>query len=173
MPDAFFTCAACAIGSIIYVFGGISIALRDSVRKYDTAANIWSTLAPMPSARNNHSAVFLDGLVYIVGAHGVQDDGREILRYDPAADAWSTLAPVMIGKYLGTSLFVLGGNLYAARYSANVERYDVDTDTWMAMSNMLEGRTAFCSFTIASAGPAEEENLFDKLIATANIRIHL
>jgi hypothetical protein len=75
---------------------------------------------------------------------------------------------------------VLGGILYAAGgdigsilgTTASVERYNVATDTWTAVANMLEGRCAFCSVTIGSAGPAEEENLFDKLIAAAKIRNH-
>jgi hypothetical protein len=54
-----------------------------------------------------------------------------------------------------------------------VERYDVDTDTWTAVANMLEERRASCSATIGSAGPAEEEDLFERLIATANMRTHL
>jgi hypothetical protein len=173
MHDARSGCAACAIGSDIYVFGGeiSSSEVEDSVFKYDTIGNTWSTLAPMPSPACYHSASVLDGLVYIVGG---DDESEEILRYDPALDAWSTLAPCLAGKHQGTS-FILGGNLYAAGSlcGASVERYDIETDTWTAVASVLEGRSAFCSVTIGSAGPADEKDLFDTLIATANIRNHL
>jgi kelch-like protein 17 (actinfilin)/kelch-like protein 20 len=175
MPDARSGCAACVIGSGIYVFGGEDNddRVQVSVFKYDTMGNSWSTLAPMPSARwCYHSASILDGLVYIVGPAPY---GAETLRYDPASDAWSTLAPCLNGKLQGTS-FILGGRLHAAGGSengANVERYDMDTDTWTAVADMLEDRTASRSVTIGSAGPAEEEDLFDKLIAVANSRTHL
>jgi hypothetical protein len=173
MPDVRSSCAACSIGSDIYVFGGETTdsEAQVSVFKYDTIRNTWGILAPMPSPACYHSASILDGLVYIVGA---APSSEETLRYDPASDAWSTLAPCLTEKPIGTS-FVLGGSLYAAggpRNSASMERYDVDTDTWTVVANMLEGRSAFCSVTIGSAGPVEEEDLFDRLIATAMSRIH-
>jgi N-acetylneuraminic acid mutarotase len=174
MPHARSGCAACAIGSDIYVFGGHCIEFEGNipVLKYDTAANTWRTLAPMPSSRRFDNAHILDGLVYIVGA---EEGSEEILRYNPASDIWITLAPVLTGKYCGTS-FVLGGNLYAAGGEGNttsVERYSAATDTWTAVANMLEGRLCSCSVTIASPGAAKEEDLFDRLIATANIRTRL
>jgi N-acetylneuraminic acid mutarotase len=162
------------IGSGIYVFGGEDNddGVQVSVFKYDTMGNSWSTLAPMPSARwCYHTASILNGLVYIVGA---ELGCAETLRYDPASDAWTTLAHCLTEKVQSTS-FVLGGRLYAAGGSSNsssVARYDVDTDTWTAVADMLEERTASCSVTIGSAGLVEEEDLFDKLIATASMRTH-
>jgi hypothetical protein len=178
MPDARSGCAACAIGSEIFVFGGMhtEIEEEDSVFKYDTIGNTWVTLVPMPFSISYQNASVLDGLVYIV-------DGLQTLRYDPALDAWSTLAPGLTPRSFSSTSFVLGGNLYAAggdiggiRGSTarpSVERYNMATDTWTAVANMLEGRCAFCSVTIGSAGPAENEDLFDNLIAAARIRNHL
>jgi hypothetical protein len=37
-------------------------------------------------------------------------------------------------------------------------------DTWMAVVDMLEGRTFFGAVAIGSAGPADEQGLFDSLI---------
>jgi hypothetical protein len=48
-----------------------------------------------------------------------------------------------------------------------VERYDAGTDTWTTVADMLEGRSLFRAVTIPSAGLAEEQNLFDALIAKA------
>jgi hypothetical protein len=50
---------------------------------------------------------------------------------------------------------------------SSVERYDAGTDTWTAVADMLEGRKLFAAVTIPAAGPAEEQNLFDALIAKA------
>jgi hypothetical protein len=171
MPYASHGSAACVIGSDIYVFGGDGKfegrrGRHADALKYDSMGNTWSTLAPLPSARVFHSASALDGLVYIIGL-------VEIIRYDPASDAWSTLAPVLVGTYLGTS-FVLGGIVYVAGgfeccLGVSVGRYNVDTNTWTAVADMLEVRCAVCSVTIEFAGPAKEEDLFDKLIATANV----
>jgi hypothetical protein len=174
MPNAMSECATCAVGSDIYVFGGNSIQRGGdvSVLKYDTMENTWSTLAPMPSARFHHSVSVLDGLVYVVGDREPYSQG--ILQYNPASDAWRTLSPGLAPNYFGSS-FVLGGYLYATgglNNSASVERYDVAMGTWMSTGNLLEGRVGFCAVTIGSVGPAEEEDIFDKLITTATIRAH-
>jgi N-acetylneuraminic acid mutarotase len=167
MPESRCYFAACAVGSDILVFGGRDRGGdKDSVFKYDTVANEWSTLEPMPHACSDHSASVLDGLVYIVG---VGDDGDEVLRFDPASGAWITLAPTENSREEASS-FVLGGCLYAAGgfgSESSVERYDVASNTWMALANMLERRYAFSAVTIGSAGPVEEQDLFDSLITKA------
>jgi N-acetylneuraminic acid mutarotase len=173
MPEPRCTFAACAVGSDIYVFGGAESTVRGSivqasVFKYDTEANVWSTLTPMPHACRWHSASLLGGLVYIVGA-GVNH--CEILCFDPASGFFSTLTPSSCSRELGTS-FVLDGCLYAAGGSgqwSSVERYDVASNTWTAMTDMLEGRRMFGAVATESSGPVEEQDLFDSLIAKAFI----
>jgi hypothetical protein len=168
MPEARYAHAACAIGSDIFVFGGRDLGGdQASVFKYDTVANEWSTLAPMPYACSEHTASALDGLIYIVGV----GNGRcEVLRFDPVSSAWSTLAPTASSRDDGSS-FVLGGCLYAVGGGMNdqtsVERYDVASNTWTAVANMLLGRNACVTVSIGSVGPAEEQDLFDLLIAKA------
>jgi hypothetical protein len=156
--------AAIVMGTDIYVFGGEEEnAVDDSVMKYDTVADEWSNLAPMPSASSEHSAIVCNGLVYIVGAG---EDCHDFLRFDPVSAVWNMLAPTLCCRsYCAT--FVVDGGLYAAKGfegSRSVERYDAATDTWTAVADMLEGRYAFGAVTIGSAGPAEEQDLFDSLI---------
>jgi hypothetical protein len=108
----------------------------------------------------------LDGLVYIVGAGAAR---REVLRFNLASGSWTTLTPTLIAITFGAS-FVVNGCLYATGGAANgvsVERYDPATDTWTVMANMLDNRLALCAVTIGSTGPAEEQDLFDSLIAKA------
>jgi hypothetical protein len=163
--------AACAIGSDIYVFSGISGGPAPaSVFKLDTAADEWSTLAPMPFTCSYCSASVLGGLVYIVGA-GASD--REVLRFDPASGTWSkfTLAPTSSSRTYGAS-FVVGGCLYGAggsgRQHSSVQCYNVVSNTWADVADMLGGRHHFCAVAIESVGPAEELDLFDSLIAKAS-----
>jgi N-acetylneuraminic acid mutarotase len=170
MPEMMLACATCAVGSDIYVFGGLDMQNASaSVLKYDTVTDAWSTLAPMPQPCAYHSASVLGGLVYIVGAG---TNVHEVLRFDPASGVWSTLAPTLIGSAKCAS-FTLDGSLYAAggfARNAFVKRYDVDSDTWRVVANMLTGRDGFGAITIRSAGAAEEQDLFDSLIAkTSNV----
>jgi hypothetical protein len=63
-------------------------------------------------------------------------------------------------------MYAAGGNVG----SSSVQRYDVASNTWavaIVADNMLEGRRFFSAVTIGSAGPAEEQDFFDSLIAKA------
>jgi N-acetylneuraminic acid mutarotase len=54
-----------AVGTDIYVFGGEDDdeMMQDTVMKYDTMTDAWSTLAPMPHASSHHNASVCNGLV--------------------------------------------------------------------------------------------------------------
>ena len=86
-----------------------------------------------------------------------------VLRFDPVSGAWSTLAPASANRKSCLS-FVLGGCLYvaggAAENKSSVQRYDVATDTWTAVADMLKGRWFFGAITVGSVGSAEEQDLF-------------
>jgi hypothetical protein len=169
MPRARFVHAACVLGSDIYVFGGCGDDFEqqhDNVYKYDTEENAWTTLASMRSVCIFHSVATLKGQIYVTG---MGPSGDEVYIFDPVSGVWSDLASTSYCKSQG-SLFVLGGCLHAVGGHGNhksVERYDAATDTWTALANMLEGRRLPGAITIPAAGPAEEQNLFDALIAKA------
>jgi hypothetical protein len=170
MPEPRRLHAACAIGSDIYVFGG-SFLFEDqiSVFKFDTETSTWSTLEPMPLVCSHSVSVLHGNLAYIVGAG---DDGNGVLRFDTASGIWSTLGPTSDDKCVSAT-FVLGGCLYVVggesttNLLSRVERYDVATDTWVAVADMLESRAGFCVVTCGSAESAEGQDLFDSLIAKA------
>jgi hypothetical protein len=131
-----YACAACAVRGDIYIFGGFTGILQAFVFKFDTEANEWSTLTPMPLACAYHSACLLGGLIYVVCWAGAS--GSETLRFDPSSTAWTTLAPTLISRGDGAS-FVVGGSLYAAGGRLR-PLYDVAIDTWKTVADMLEGR---------------------------------
>jgi hypothetical protein len=171
MPAVGCGLAACAVLSDIYVFGGADGGNQNqtSIFKFDTEANEWSTLAPMPHACAYQCASVLDGMVYIVG---IGANGREFLCFTPITSVCSTLAPTLCNRKHGGS-FVLDGCLYAAGGAGSipsVECYDMSSNTWQAVSDMLEGRRLFGAVTIGSVDSAEEQDLFDSLIAKASSR---
>jgi hypothetical protein len=166
MPEARYALAACVSGSDIYVFGGYDTNAQQqgSVFMYDTAIDVWTTVAPMPSPRAYHSVTALNGQIYITGMGG---SGFEVLHFDPLSGAYSNLAPTLSSRHQGF-LLVLDGCLHAAGGGqTGVERYDAGTDTWTPAVDMLEARRLSRAVTIPAAGPAEEQNLFDVLIAKA------
>jgi hypothetical protein len=162
--------AICSVGSDIYVFGGYnSEGVRlASVFEYDTVIDVWSTLAPMPQVCSFQSAGRLDGRVYIMNA-GVS--WHATLCFDVASGVRSTLAPTTFHGMIAT--FILSGCLYVVEtreVGSCMERYDVATDTWTAIADLLQGRRSFGAIGIESVGAAEEQDLFDSLIAEACIR---
>jgi N-acetylneuraminic acid mutarotase len=169
MPASRHSISTCAIESDIYVFGENNVDEEDQcfVFKYDTMTNAWSTLTPMPFHGCGLSLNVVDGMIYIVG-----DRSRDVRRYEPASGTYSLLAPMSTLRHFCTS-FVLNGSLYVAGGLGNgnrssVERYDIATDTWTDMADMLKER-AFCgAATIQPVGPAQEQDLFDQLITQAN-----
>jgi hypothetical protein len=170
MPTARMGFAACVVGRDIYIFGDSSTGNPVPVLKFDTEAEEWDILPPTPVACHYPSASVLDGLVYITGAGR---SGCEVLRFNPTSGMWANLASTSSNRKRGAS-FVLSGLLYSAGGSTDatsaVERYDVASNTWVFVPNMLEGRTYFGAVTIGSTGPAEEQDLFDSLIVKASIR---
>jgi hypothetical protein len=97
---------------------------------------------------------------------------ENVLRFDPVDNMWTTLKPTLTAKKSGCA-FMLGGCLYAAGGSStplSVERYDMGSNTWTAVADMLGGRSSIGSVTIGSTSPVEEQNLFDSLIAKASER---
>jgi N-acetylneuraminic acid mutarotase len=167
MPETRYDVAACALGSNVFVFGGQDAQrAQASVFKYDTEADVWSTLAFMPRPAYGHSASVLNGMVYITGAG---NDHSEVLRFDPVSEVWGMLA-LMLANHLTSVTFVLCGCLYVVGgigLSAAVQRYNAATDAWTAVANMLQARRSYGAVTIGSAGPAEDQDLFDSLIAKA------
>jgi hypothetical protein len=166
LPQARFGVAACVIGSDLFVLGGYSAAdggRQASVYKLNTVTNEFSTLAPMPVGCAGHSVSVLDGMIYIVGAGA---SGKGVLR---SSDVYTTLTPTLTGRRTGCS-FVLAGCLYAAggsRSPSSVERYDVASNTWTSVADMLQAHVYPCAVT---TGPAEEQDLFDSLITKASKR---
>ena len=70
----------------------------NSVEVYDPAANAWSAVAPMKTARQGHGAVAADGKIWVVGDY--KQSSAEC--YDPASNTWTEVAP-MSGPHIGAT----------------------------------------------------------------------
>jgi hypothetical protein len=171
MPGIRSDCAACVVGTDIYVFGGEDgeEKAQASIFKYDTGAKTWSVLAPVPFAEFGLcvSVSVIDGLIYIIRETNSIFD---FFRFDPVTGGWTRLARTACDCSGTVVLFALCGCLYAAGDFASphvMERYDIATDTWSAVANMLERRDSFGAVAIGSNENMKERNLFDSLIAKA------
>jgi N-acetylneuraminic acid mutarotase len=150
----------------IYAFGGFVPPASgppawvpiDNAWEYDTAADSWKALAPMPTKRGSPVAAAVNGKIYVIGGASTHPGSSEpavhparphrsvatVEEYDPATNTWRARSPMptarnhaAIGAVNG-KIYVLGGRVGAAFVGVSsptdlVEEYDPATDQWGAI----------------------------------------
>ena len=113
----------------------------------------WSTAAPLPQPRAEHSVVGLDGKIYAIaggipksGGTGMRNDGASTLveEYDPATERWRTRAPLP-RALTHVGLAALDGKIYAVggflgdvhqQAQAGAFVYDPATNQWSTLPSL-------------------------------------
>jgi N-acetylneuraminic acid mutarotase len=112
----------------IYVMGGRSIDIENSMEKYDPITNNWTLLANMNAPRALHTAEVFDGKIYVFGSQDTQNTDVDV--YDPVTDTWTIESnwPTSLlwhgSGVIGDKIFIYGG--FPAY---NVWEYDPTTGT--------------------------------------------
>jgi hypothetical protein len=124
---------------------------------YDPMTNIWSSAAPIPTARRGLMAVALDGKLWVVG--GVVDalpTPTGVLQvYDPATNTWETKAPMPTPRY-GAGIGVIAGRIHVAggltaiAFVATHEVYDPMTNAWTTDAPMPSPRSQLVAGVVNS-----------------------
>jgi hypothetical protein len=142
MPVHRYKHGAAALGSLVHVVGGVSVARGCTYLSthdvYDPGTNMWSAAAPMTTARTFAGVAPLDGKLYVVGgetacASGSQTSGVEV--YDPLSSSWSAAASLPSARSrvgvvaVNHKLYAVGGYDGAHALDA-VDVYDPATNTW-------------------------------------------
>lgn len=142
---------------VFAVAGASGSSLLNSVEAYDPALNTWTTVAPLPTAREGAGVVALNGRLYVVGGNVAGGSQSGIVEaFDPATGIWSTALPPLVTPRAHFSLVAAGGKLYAiggdtaaGAATASVEVLDPSqaSPAWTAAAAMPTGRR----FTVAGA----------------------
>jgi N-acetylneuraminic acid mutarotase len=157
------SCVA-ALGTEIYVFGGSvntagnSTTVVDS-SVYDTVADEWEDLPPMPEAREHCLAGAVGGMLYIVSGRsgGIAGLEPESWAFDPEARQFEERAPIptprggAAGAVLGGRIYVFGGEGNDADSEGvfhEVEAYDPSTDQWEELPDMLIARHGYAAAAV-------------------------
>ena len=82
MPMARAHHAAAALNGKIYVLGGENAGALDVVEEYDPSADLWRTLAPLPSVRNRLAVVPVAGRMLAIGGTDLLQ-WKQVNQYDP------------------------------------------------------------------------------------------
>jgi len=144
MPTARSEVAAAILDGKIYVAGGLAGAgATDAFEVYDTQANTWRKLPPLPTGPLHHAGLAAVG-DRIILTGGYTDLAFNAVRstwaFDPATESWEQLAdmPAPLGAHttegVGGMLYLFGG----APGGYVTWRYDPATDQWEALSPMPE-----------------------------------
>ncbi len=116
------------------------------------SADSWTTMAPMPTARDGLGVVAVNGKIYAIGG----DAGAQIFNaifntnevYDPATNNWTTKAPMPTARngfgiaiYLN-KIYCIGGWAAGPSFGQTGvnEVYDPLTNTWATKAPMPTGR---------------------------------
>lgn len=138
-----------ASGVRIYAIGGgtndPAVATNEV---FDTQANGWTAIAPMPTVRAFFGAAASPGRVHAIG--GLGNAGQEVLAthevYTPATNTWSTAAPMPTARRCLDVATGPDGLVYAVGGSnvdqalTTVEAYDPVSDSWSTRTPMTKGR---------------------------------
>ncbi len=132
-----------------------------SAEIFDPTINVWSTAAPMGTARSGHTATRLaDGKVLVAG--GFQPMGPQTIYlasaelYDPAADLWTPVGSLSTGRsnhravLLASGKVLIMGGADSQSFFASAELYDPATAAWTPAGPMSVARTVFAAALLAS-----------------------
>ena len=116
--------AAATVGGKVYMVGGgnYSCGVFSALQVYDPAANAWSNLANMPTARYEFGATELNGQLYAIGGNpGCGSMGsaiRAVEAYNPVSNTWSSKALLPTGSW-GAGVVGANGKIYVIGGFAN------------------------------------------------------
>ena len=144
--------AAAAVGSSMYVFGGVTSAgAVAETLVYNISGNSWSTGSAMPARRRYAAAAAVDGNVYVAG--GIDESGypqNTLYAYNAGTSAWTTkmaipgdprarLTLTATGTGASARLWAIGGT--GDLQGVRVDVYNPNTDTWSSAPNLPAARS--------------------------------
>jgi hypothetical protein len=164
---------AATVNGKVYLIGGQTSDMSDqgyqnTVYELDPATGVWTTRAPMPTARGAAVAVVLNGKIYVAG--GRPPRGSDFAVYDPATNSWEVLPELptqrnhFIGAAINGRVHFVGGRLghgLSLDMTTAHEVYDPQTRTWTTAAPMLRERSGMngvmargCFHVWGGEGPA-------------------
>ena len=157
-------------GGKLYYAGGLhGGVVVDWFDVYDPAADSWTALPDMPTARDHFHASIVDGKMWAIGGRNVQPNSTTAVNeaFDFTSGQWLTgFAPLPTPRggfssaVIGGEIFIIGGEGYGQAWPT-VDAYDPASDSWRSMAPMPNPRHgiqgAVCNGGIYIAGGADDQ----------------
>lgn len=147
------------LDGVIYAIGGFEAPFAgqtNRVEAYDTGADAWRAVAPLPLVAHHIGAGVVGGHLYAVGGlTSLQFSPRaEVFRHLPDEDVWEPRSPLPTARgalavaALGNRLHAIAG-FGAGRAVADHAAYDPDSDSWQVLAPLPEARDHLAAATVA------------------------
>ncbi len=122
---------AAGLSLLIFFAVAVGAALQTSNR------GAWTTLAPVPSIRQEISTAVLDGKIYVIaGFNSSGGNTNNVEVYDPQTNTWSSAANLPIGANHNAAA-VAAGKLYAFGGTSNrTFVYNPQSNSWSDVAAM-------------------------------------
>lgn len=164
LPTARDHVTGAALNGKFYVIGGragssATCSPMKTVEVYDPATNLWSTAAPMLTARGGHAVGLLNGHIQVFGGEGNATNCGTISsseEYDPASNSWRNLPSMPTprhgtgGATIGSSVYIPGGATSTGDAPTTIhERFDQFTlpSGWSSQDVGSVGLVGSASYT--------------------------
>ena len=130
----------------LYVVGGLtSNQLLRSVERLENLDGKWEEVEPMNCRRASFAAVNYNGMIYVLGGLGNDEDDKEIAlqtaeKYNPVQNKWIFVSDLIYARYFHAAclmqdkIFVVGGVDTNGKAIKIIECYDPSTDKWTVVS---------------------------------------
>ena len=117
--------------------------------------NTWTSLAPMPTARNSLGVAAVNGKIYAIGGLATYINGRWETNvneeFDPTTNKWTPKNPMPTARsgfgiaVYQNKIYCIGGGIDSVYNTGVNEVYDPATDTWETKTSMPTPR--ICAVT--------------------------
>jgi hypothetical protein len=162
LPEAVEGPSTARVESTIVAAYGFTALSGDSKQNllYNITTNTWSSGAEAPGIQSSEGAAVADKEhVYALG--GRNGAGKDNNRYTPKTNTWAELAPMPIARdgfgaaIIGTNIYAIGGRSETAGPCsggaglAEVEKYNIKTNTWKAVAPLPVSRSDAGAMAVA------------------------
>lgn len=104
----------------------------------------WEQIASLPIELYAHSAITVDGKIYILGGKNVNESAvKDLFEFDPLNDKYTQKKSMIVAKSHLSSIaecqgyiYVAGGQLSNNEMINTAHRYHIATDTWEQIANL-------------------------------------
>jgi len=142
--------AVVAAAGEIYVIGGYTPSVTDSVQAYDPGKDSWRDVKAFPERMNHGNAGVVGDKIYVAGyyVNGTMSKATTLHHsYDPKSDTWTAKSPLPAGTQRAAGcvavdaglMYVVGG-ASDGKSVANAARYDAAADKWEELPPLPERR---------------------------------